>query len=515
MHDHKAKRLHLTIAIYYSYTLSICCALMNNGIAFDQLSTVSPVLPLIQETLTYQESEYASGADDTADGEFRRRALARTIAVPTDDRQVKVRLQALGEPIILFGEDLADRRNRLRYLLSQQQLGGINDVHMQDVSDDGDRPDDEEYYTPGSTQLLEARRQICEYSIPRARARVQRQQQETQVPLSKLIAHRRAQNTRLKQFTSQGSQVAATRPLSIARFSPDSKHMATGSWAGDVRLFTSHDLIEKRKVTGHNDKVSGVAWHPLATISQSPSSCNLVSGGGEGDVCLWSLEGNTALATMKGHGARVAQVGFHPSGQYVGSASHDGTWRLWDVDTTTELLLQEGHSDKVSSIAFQCDGSLVASAGLDAIGRVWDLRSGKTIMVLQGHMQAIHGLDFSGNGFQIASASADATVRVWDIRKVKQIASIPAHKSLVSDVRFFHATIRETPDSGNVDADGTYLVTSGYDGAVNIWNAGDWSLVKSLVGPAENKVMSVDVSGNGLSICSTGYDRTLRLWASD
>jgi U4/U6 small nuclear ribonucleoprotein PRP4 len=64
---------------------------------------------------------------------------------------------------------------------------------------------------------------------------------------------------------------------------------------------------------------------------------------------------------LKGHQNRVCRVAFHPSGQYVGSASFDTTWRLWDVTTSKELLLQEGHSKEVYSIDFQNDGSLAAS----------------------------------------------------------------------------------------------------------------------------------------------------------
>lgn len=423
------------------------------------------------------------------------------MVVPTDDTKIKARLRELGEPIILFGEGLADRRDRLRYLLSIQD----GDVEMQDEEED---EGEEEYYTPGSQGLLDTRRRIAEYSLSRAKTRIQRQRQEANVPLSKLIAQRKTQNAKLRTYVSQGSQIAADRPVSIARFSPDSKVIATGSWAGDVRLFKADDLTEIRKVTGHTDKVSGLSWHPEATLNLSKDSCNFASGGGEGEICLWSMNGDNPIARLEGHGARVARVKFHPSGQYLGSASFDGTWRLWDIPTTTELLLQQGHSHEVYAITFQNDGSLCATAGLDSIGRVWDLRSGKTVMVMDGHVKPIQGLDFSGNGYQLASASADDSVKIWDLRQVKSIASIPAHKSLVSDMTFFHAA-----DGGGDD--GTYLATSGYDGAVNIWSADDWTLVKSLVGPADKKVMSVDISGDGMAICSSGFDRTLRLWAKD
>lgn len=50
--------------------------------------------------------------------EFERRKKARQINVSTDDFEVKKNLRHLGEPICLFGEGPADRRNRLRELLA-------------------------------------------------------------------------------------------------------------------------------------------------------------------------------------------------------------------------------------------------------------------------------------------------------------------------------------------------------------------------------------------------------------
>ena len=78
------------------------------------------------------------------------------------------------------------------------------------------------------------------------------------------------------------------------------------------------------------------------------------------------------VAVMTGHQQRVCRVAFHPSGDYVGSASFDTTWRLWDVETAKELLLQEGHSKEVYAIDFQNDGALVASGFVDFIVLILD-----------------------------------------------------------------------------------------------------------------------------------------------
>lgn len=164
-----------------------------------------------------------------------------------------------------------------------------------------------------------------------------------------------------QRFTSLGSQPADERPISVVRFSPDGQQLATGSWSGALRLWNVPSASQRKDFRGHTDKVGGVAWHPQSTLGQSASVVNIVSGAADHKVCLWSLERDTPLHTLSGHAARVARVAFHPGGNYVASASFDGTWRLWDLTKQKELLLQEGHSKEVYAVEFQGDGALCAS----------------------------------------------------------------------------------------------------------------------------------------------------------
>ena len=66
--------------------------------------------------------------------QFQRKRLAARIAVPTDDKKVRTSLRQLGEPITLFGEGPAERRDRLRELLTQRAEGQDGDVDMPDQS---------------------------------------------------------------------------------------------------------------------------------------------------------------------------------------------------------------------------------------------------------------------------------------------------------------------------------------------------------------------------------------------
>ncbi|KAL1408443.1 hypothetical protein Q8F55_005255 [Vanrija albida] len=465
-----------------------------------------------------------------------RRDRMRRMAVPTDDRKVRERLRAFGEPITLFGEGPGDRRDRLKEIQeSYERDKGRPLVNFDDESDDSD-DEDGEFYTEGPQALLEARRKIARYSLSRAGKRIARQRIEVNLPLSKIVNVRKEVFGELQTFQNLGSQFGDDRPLSTIRFSPNSKLLLTTSWTGDSKVWDLPNLNNVAVRRGHTDKVSGAAWHPEATVGLSESAANFATGGGEGDVKLWSLAAEKPLATLSGHTNRVGRVEFHPSGAYVGAAGFDGTWRMWDVQTQAELLVQEGHSKEVMALAFQDDGALAASGGFDAIGRVWDLRTGRTAMVLDGHAKEILSVDFAPNGFQVATGSGDNTVRIWDLRALKTQHVIPAHSSSVSDLRFYRAA-GENPFQGldavasngagamDVGADdeapqpdlprsGLFLVTAGFDSNVRVWSADEWARVRNLATDA-GKVMSADVSRDGKFIASASYSRSFHLFGGD
>lgn len=469
------------------------------------------------------------------------------MAVPTDDTKVRIRLRELGEPITLFGEGPADRRDRLRELLTdlaeRQEIEG--DVEMEEATADAEEAEadaaQEEFYTEGSDDLLEARKAIARYSLPRAKTRVARLKEESTIPLRTHIKHRKAIKEKLQGFDLYGSQIAGDRPVSICRFAPDGQTVAAGNWGGGIRLLTVPNLEEKTNLKAHTDRVGGLSWFPGATLptsNVSESSVNLISGGDEGNVCLWSLDREKPLATLEGHSGRVCRVDFHPSGRYAASASYDTTWRLWDVETTAELQLQEGHSREVYALSFNNDGSLLASGGLDSIGRIWDLRTGRTVMILEGHVREIYGLDWGVDGYRVLSGSGDGWVKCWDLRQVRSTGGIGAHKSVVSDLRWYKGSdslssyLPSVDTNGQMDVDsstptpsetptqpapvqpkksGTFFVSSGFDKNVNIFSADDWSLVKSLSGHSGN-VLSTDVTDDAKWIASCGHDRTVKLW---
>jgi U4/U6 small nuclear ribonucleoprotein PRP4 len=113
-------------------------------------------------------------------------------AITIDDGEIRKHLRQLGEPITLFGEGPADRRNRLKELLS---------VHGHDLID-RKKEDEKEivkvekdqtettWYHEGPESLKIARLWLAYYSLPRAKQRLSNVKLESEIPESTRTAKR-------------------------------------------------------------------------------------------------------------------------------------------------------------------------------------------------------------------------------------------------------------------------------------------------------------------------------------
>lgn len=434
--------------------------------------------------------------------EFERRKRVRAINVSTNDSDVKAELRLLCEPICLFGEGPADRRNRLRELYAKlgpdailKRKGQVPEA----MEEEEKREENTTWYHEGPDTLKIAREWLTKYSIPRAITRLDRLRGESKLPEKTIMAKKQEIQKKMKALDVEASQIVDARPVSWCQFSPDNKMLATGSWSGVCKLWSVPDCKEIRPLRGHTTPVGSIVWNPKATLGNlDPEEPNLASCAADGSVKLWSLDSDEPIADIEGHDARVSRCAYHPSGRFLGTAVWDNSWRLWDLEQLTEVLHQEGHSKEVYCLAFQQDGSLCVSGGLDSFGRVWDLRTGQCIMFLEGHLKGITGVDWSANGYNIATCSQDNSCKIWDLRKRNIEYTIPAHTKLVSNVRFE----RENGD---------YLVTSSYDGTAKVWAARTWLPLATMKGH-DNKVSCCDVSPDGSMIATTSFDRTFKLW---
>lgn len=455
--------------------------------------------------------------------EFERRRKARQLNVSTDDDEVRRSLRQLGEAVCLFGEGPAERRVRLRDLLSYL---GEDAIHKKLVEEEArierDRGKEGTWYYEGPPELRDARLWIAEYSLPRAKDRLTMAREQLQVAGSIRAAAKQESQRKATAMSIMCSQIGDKRPISFCRFSKDSKMLITSSWSGLAKVWSVPECQLLQVLKGHTSSVSAAMFHPEAEIPQHftdkvnnmnkedvmeteeevSATVKMASCSYDGSLHLWNFNSEQPIASLEGHAPhRVCRIAFHPSGRFLGAAVCDHSWRLWDLEQCKELLHQEGHAKPVYCIGFQGDGSLIATGGFDAFGRVWDLRTGRCVMFLEGHKEPLLSLNWSPHGHQLATGSSDNTTKIWELRTRSQLYTIPAHTHVVSDVRYQKTT-------------GHFLLTSSYDKSGKLWSNGAWHPLNTLSGH-DNKVMSIDITSNNKYIATSSYDRTFKLWTPE
>ena len=108
-----------------------------------------------------------------------------------------------------------------------------------------------------------------------------------------------------------------------------------------------------RTLTDHSDEVGAVAY--------SPDGRHLATGSWDKRVRVWDV-GTGTSRTLTGHTKYVSGVRFSPDGRHLASGSLDKTVRVWDLKTGTSRTLT-GHTSVVTAVAYSPDGQLVSGGG--------------------------------------------------------------------------------------------------------------------------------------------------------
>lgn len=86
------------------------------------------------------------------------------------------------------------------------------------------------WYHEGPETLRISRLWIAEYSLPRAKARLEEARRLAELPTATKTARTQELQKRLQALSIHSSQIGDTRPISYCQFSPNSQLLATASW---------------------------------------------------------------------------------------------------------------------------------------------------------------------------------------------------------------------------------------------------------------------------------------------
>ena len=122
----------------------------------------------------------------------------------------------------------------------------------------------------------------------------------------------------------------------------------------------------------------------------------------------WVVVEDTEIARLQGHEDRVDAVAFHPRGDWLVSASRDGTLRFWAPGPAPAVPRLLGHGTSVQGVAWHpTKNHFLATIDGNGELRTWNTSSGEAIQEVALHFKPPRELRFSPGGKFLAIASGD------------------------------------------------------------------------------------------------------------
>ena len=219
--------------------------------------------------------------------------------------------------------------------------------------------------------------------------------------------------------------------------------------------------------------------------------------GAKNQAFLYKLFDDTPVKFI-GHTGPVEWAG--AIGDYVITASRDGSVRYWNKSGKEVKRIEPGKGEMLSLIISQQD-SIVAVGSENGEIFLFDDK-GERIGELEGHKDAVIYLNVSEDGDRLVSTSRDGTAIIWDLKSKFEITRLD---------RIACAPYKDCQvNSASFSFDGSRIVTTSSDRTIRLWDS-EGNLKASMVGHT-GEVVDAFFTPTDYMIYSFSADHTMRLW---
>ncbi|KAJ3345448.1 POC1 centriolar protein A [Entophlyctis luteolus] len=309
-----------------------------------------------------------------------------------------------------------------------------------------------------------------------------------------------------------------------------------------------------RTFRGHRDVITDLAFKPSMT--------QLASGSMDSSVMVWNFKPGMRAFRFVGHKGPVTSVDFSPSGNLLASSSRDKTVRLWTPNVKGDVTVFNAHAATVRSVRFSNDGESLVTCSDDKSVKIWSVHRTKFQSTLAGHTNWVRSANFSPDSKLVVSGSDDKSVKLWDITSRECVQTYCDHTGMITSTAFhpggtviatsstdksiklfdirMHRLIQHYHDAhvgAGVAVDtkggeaawvgggpnsvafggpgGEWLISTGMDGVVKIWDLKEGHLFYTLHGHKHGPTTAAVFSPEGAFFATGGSDAQIMVWKSN
>ena len=176
------------------------------------------------------------------------------------------------------------------------------------------------------------------------------------------------------------------------------------------------------------------------------------------EVSVICLKTGKVKHTIPGDLASVSSVCLSENGRDLFVASRSLQCSHWDLETSTCKRRFKDHKSPILHMCIDSQNMYLATAGADSVVKVWDIQEGYLTHSLKGHEGVVLFACFHPypKRYQLYTCGDDTSIKVWDLRHKKCSHTLKAHMSTVTSL--------------SVSPCGNFLLSSGQDSMVHVWN---------------------------------------------